>query len=81
MDWNSEDKSVSFDIQDFDNRFIQRIINLTAMKSKVALIFNGEIYNYLDLRMELESLGYNFRNKWRYCGIDQELYSLERKVF
>ena len=23
-------------------------------ESKVALIFNGEIYNYLDLRMELE---------------------------
>lgn len=28
---------------------------------KIAIVFNGEIYNYIELRKELESLGHSFR--------------------
>ncbi len=45
----------------------------------VALVFNGEIYNYLDLMQELRAAGYNFRTKsdsetivraWEHWGED-----------
>ena len=29
---------------------------------RVVLVFNGELYNYLDLRSELSAAGYNFRS-------------------
>lgn len=32
-----------------------------AMDGKISLIFNGEIYNFADIRAELEGLGYQFR--------------------
>ncbi|MEO8360113.1 MAG: asparagine synthase (glutamine-hydrolyzing) [Vicinamibacteria bacterium] len=47
------------------------IIDLTAAShqpmssedAEVVLIYNGEIYNYLELRLELEALGYRFRSQ------------------
>ena len=32
-------------------------------KEKYVLVFNGEIYNYLELRKELEERGYHFHTK------------------
>ncbi len=34
---------------------------MTALDGKVALTFNGEIYNYLELRKELEAQGHQFK--------------------
>ena len=31
--------------------------------SDCAIVFNGEIYNYLEINEELKSLGYNFKTK------------------
>ena len=35
---------------------------MTAQDAPVSLIFNGEIYNYLELRQELRALGHAFRS-------------------
>ena len=61
--WNSEDRSVFFghtrlSILDLSTNNNQPFYD---KKNKVALTFNGEIYNYLELRDELENLGYNFK--------------------
>jgi len=34
---------------------------MTDETGKLSVVFNGEIYNYLELKVELESLGYTFR--------------------
>lgn len=34
---------------------------MTLEDRKITLVYNGEIYNYLELRAELESLGYTFK--------------------
>ena len=34
-----------------------------SQDNKLFLVYNGEIYNYLELRMELSKLGYVFRTK------------------
>ena len=31
--------------------------------SKISITYNGEIYNYLEIRKELEEIGYFFKNK------------------
>ena len=45
-----------------------------ALNHRFSIVFNGEIYNYLEIRKELESLGYLFKT-----GSDTEviLYSFE----
>lgn len=35
---------------------------MTTPDSRFTIVFNGEIYNYLELRAELESLGWSFRS-------------------
>lgn len=63
--WNSKDQLVCFghtrlsiiDLSlDNNQPFIDR-------ENKISLVFNGEIYNYLELKNELENLGYNFKTK------------------
>ena len=34
----------------------------TIENGKISIVFNGEIYNYLELRKELKSLGFKFRS-------------------
>ena len=34
---------------------------MAALEGRVQIVFNGEIYNYLEVRAELEQLGYRFR--------------------
>ena len=36
---------------------------MTTEDGKITLVFNGEIYNYVELRSELEGLGYSFKSK------------------
>lgn len=36
---------------------------MASRDSRYILIFNGEIYNFLELRRELENLGHNFRSR------------------
>ena len=36
---------------------------MTTSDGKLAITFNGEIFNYLELRAELESVGYQFRTR------------------
>ena len=36
---------------------------MSLSKYKISLVFNGEIYNYLELKKELISRGYSFRSK------------------
>ncbi len=36
---------------------------MLAAGSQVAIVFNGEIYNFADIRAELESLGHRFRTR------------------
>ena len=52
---------------------------MIAQDGKVALVFNGEIYNFQPLRDELRALGYVFAttsdtevllNAWRAWGVD-----------
>jgi asparagine synthase (glutamine-hydrolysing) len=35
---------------------------MTSLDGQLTIVFNGEIYNYLELRVELESKGYKFRS-------------------
>ena len=61
--WNSNDKLVCFghtrlSILDISHKSHQPFVDT---EKKVFLTFNGEIYNYLDLRGQLEKLGYKFR--------------------
>ena len=63
--WNSEDQLVGFghtrlSIIDLSFENNQPFID---KENKISLVFNGEIYNYLELKNELENLGYNFRTK------------------
>ena len=32
-------------------------------RQSLAIVFNGEIYNYLELRRELQALGHDFRTR------------------
>jgi asparagine synthase (glutamine-hydrolysing) len=36
---------------------------MVSEDGKVVLVYNGEIYNHLDLKMKLETLGYRFRSR------------------
>jgi len=61
--WNSKDQLVCFghtrlSIIDLSFENNQPFID---KENKISLVFNGEIYNYLELKKELESLGYNFK--------------------
>jgi len=61
--WNSSDQLVCFghtrlSILDLSSKNHQPLID---EERKVSLIFNGEIYNYLDLRTQLENLGHRFK--------------------
>mgnify|MGYP006082327797 CR=1 FL=1 len=61
--WNSNDQFVCFghtrlSIIDLSSKNHQPFVD---EERKVSLIFNGEIYNYLDLRAQLENLGYRFK--------------------
>ena len=61
--WNSADQLVCFghtrlSILDLSPKNYQPIVD---EKRKVSLVFNGEIYNYLDLRSQLEKLGHKFK--------------------
>src|SRR5262245_28431997 len=38
-------------------------IELPVRVGKATIVFNGEIYNWLELRSELEALGWNFQTK------------------
>ena len=61
--WNSKDQLVCFghtrlSIIDLSIENNQPFVD---EENKISLVFNGEIYNYLELKKELESLGYNFK--------------------
>ena len=36
---------------------------MASMDGNIVLVYNGEIYNYLELKIELEALGYHFRSR------------------
>ena len=62
--WNSNDQLVCFghtrlSIIDLSSKNHQPFVD---EERKVSLIFNGEIYNYLDLKNELEKIGYTFKS-------------------
>ncbi len=62
--WNSNDQLVCFghtrlSIIDLSSKNHQPFVD---EEKKVSLVFNGEIYNYLDLRAQLENLGYRFKS-------------------
>ena len=46
-------------IIDLSNRASQPF---TIENEKITMVFNGEIYNYLELRNELKSLGFKFKS-------------------
>ena len=61
--WNSKDQLVCFghtrlSIIDLSIENNQPFVD---EENKISLVFNGEIYNYLELKKNLESLGYNFK--------------------
>jgi len=64
-EWQSEDKRVSF-----GHRRLS-VIDLSTMAHQpmhikehgVTITFNGEIYNFVELRNQLEKLGHSFRSK------------------
>ena len=61
--WNSNDKLVCFghtrlSVLDLSSKNHQPFLDT---EKKIFLTFNGEIYNYLNLRDELEKLGHKFR--------------------
>ena len=41
---------------------------LTSLDRQVSISFNGEIYNFQEVRRELESLGHRFRDDRRACA-------------
>jgi asparagine synthase (glutamine-hydrolysing) len=45
---------------------------ITSSDGDTVIVFNGEIYNHLELRPELESLGYQFRT---HCDTETVLYA------
>lgn len=62
---------------------------MVSVNGDLAVVFNGAIYNFLDLRAELEKAGYNFRSRtdtevllhgYKHWGID-ELLSRLRGMF
>jgi len=60
--WLSEDKKIGFghrrlSIIDLTDAGHQPMTNLDQ---DISIVFNGEIYNYVDLRKELQALGYDF---------------------
>lgn len=60
--WLSEDKKIGFghrrlSIIDLTDAGHQPMTNLDQ---NISIVFNGEIYNYVDLRKELQALGYDF---------------------
>ena len=36
---------------------------MASKDGNIVLVYNGEIYNYLELKIELEALGYHFRSR------------------
>lgn len=63
--WISADGQVGFahrrlSIVDLSDAGAQPMVD---PQSQIALIFNGEIYNHLELRAELETLGYRFTSR------------------
>ena len=61
--WNSNDQLVCLghtrlSIIDLSYKNHQPIVD---EERKISLIFNGEIYNYMDLKVQLENLGYRFK--------------------
>ena len=36
---------------------------MSYMDDRYWIVYNGEIYNYIELKKELKSLGYNFKSK------------------
>lgn len=62
--WLSENKKIGFghrrlSIIDLTDAGHQPMTNLDQ---NISIVFNGEIYNYVDLRKELQALGYDFRS-------------------
>ena len=41
---------------------------MSTPSGELALVYNGEIYNYVELRDELEALGHEFRTDGRHRG-------------
>jgi len=48
---------------------------MTDSESKLWLVFNGEIYNFLELRKELESLGHHFKSQ---CDTEVIIYGYKQ---
>ena len=36
---------------------------MASISQRYVMVYNGEVYNYRELRIELESLGYQFRSR------------------
>jgi asparagine synthase (glutamine-hydrolysing) len=47
---------------------------ITSSDGDTVIVFNGEIYNHLELRPELEALGYQFRS---HCDTETVLYAFQ----
>ena len=72
-EWYSQDERVGFghrrlSIIDLSERGAQP---MTSADGKLVITFNGEIYNYRELRAALEAKGYRFLTRDRYRGLLQ----------